>query len=618
MILSFNKLFKIFDNTFIAKRLPFLLSAVAIVSGLLTYATISYGGVSLAQRTFITMPFILFDVIIAVLLTVVIVNRVVLIFKEQRRGAIGAHLHITIISIFSLVTMTPSIVVAILAVTFFKSGVSVWFSEPVQSALNDARVVAELYLQEHMRGIRVDAVDVASKVKSLIHYYNLFSEPDRKAFQKELDEILVNQNLEEALIFLVNQHDKMTTSISSSLAFSLELAAVEETNVEELNIAASGEIVVKEHRGMVQALTYINSDLQDISMYMWIGKGIDKNIIKYVTKARDSTRYYNDLLKNQHQFQIILITLFALSSILLLLAAIWTGITLANILVLPITRLIAAADSVSKGDLSVRVEEIPVRNELDNLVQSFNRMTEMLEKQNKDLIISEKKSAWSDIARKIAHEVKNPLTPIQLSAERLKRKYLKEITTDPDVFTKCIDTIIRQVSHIESLINEFSTFARMPEPVMEYVNMTQLIRDAIFLQKQAFPNITFHTHWPDTWVIWICDAQQIMQVMTNLLQNAANAITENGKTNGNIWIMMRPFNHKLNIIIEDDGPGFPQEQRERLFEPYYTTREKGTGLGMAIVLRIITEHSGKLELKDAFNHVGARVEITLPNLKIKD
>lgn len=611
----FRKISDCFRKVFANRYFPFILSCLAIVSGLLTYVFISYGGVSLAKRTSVVMPFVVFNFILITLLSLVIFQKIIWIFKNHKKGVIGSHLHMTIVSLFSIVTMTPAIVVAVLAVIFFKTGVSIWFSQPVKDTLYDANTVAELYLQEHMRSIRGDALIVANKLKLITIGYDLFSVDDRLRLKKELDEIIEQHNLDEALIFAINKNSRLITHISSSLAFSLELSVDENTNWDDLNIAATGEIVVKENQGVMHALSIIDSDLQDSAMYLWVGKEIDQNILKYVTKARDSTKYYNDLLANHKRFQIILITLFALASLLLLLASIWIGILLAGFLVEPITKLIEAADSVSNGDLSIRVDEISHNNELNSLIRSFNRMTERLEKQNKDLIISEKKSAWSDIARKIAHEVKNPLTPIQLSAERLKKKFIKEIKTDPDTFTKCVDTIIRQVSHIENLINEFSTFARMPEAVIKPVNITQIIREVVFLQRQVYQKIKFVMEFPKETVLWACDSSQISRLLINIIQNACNSITENNiNEEGQVTIFVYDNYDNLQIFIEDNGPGFPKDNREKLFEPYYTTRKKGTGLGMAIVLRIVTDHFGTMELKDANGHQGALVEINLPRL----
>jgi two-component system nitrogen regulation sensor histidine kinase NtrY len=602
-----------------ARRLPFIISSIAIFSGLLTYAIISYGGVSLAKSTSTVAPFMIFDVLIIFMLACTIVNRVKAMYLEQKRGAIGARLHITIISVFSLVTITPSILMGILAITFFKSGVSVWFSQPVKNTLNEASVVAELYLQEHIKNIKIDADYFSTKIAA--SNCDLFVEQDYNKFRDELDELVDKMHLDEAFVYCVDPNQKRSTSVSSSLAIFLELDFLtkEDANVEEFMTVEAGDVAIKEKNGKVQAMKKIEGGRANAVMYLWISKCIDKNILKYVTTTRDSTRYYNELLKNQHQFQVVLLVLFALSSILLLLGATWTGISLANILVTPITRLIAAAERVSEGDYTVRISDVSSKNELDKLVKSFNKMTERLDRQNKDLIISERNSAWSDIAKKIAHEVKNPLTPIQLAAERLKRKYKAEIRSDPETFIKCIDTIIRQVSHIENLISEFSAFARMPEANMEPVNMNQLARDAVFMQNQAAPDIRFQIKASHPFIIWHCDSHQMSQVLTNLLQNAVNAIREREDPNkptqdvGAIVVDLALQENRLFIVIEDNGPGFPVEKRERLFEPYYTTRTKGTGLGMSIVLRIVSEHTGTMELKDAIGHVGARVEISLPN-----
>jgi two-component system nitrogen regulation sensor histidine kinase NtrY len=613
-------IFRIFENTVAERRLPFITSAIAIFSGLSTYAVISYGGISLTKRASIVVPFVIFDALIILLLAFTIVNRIRVMFIEQRRGAIGARLHITIISIFSLVTITPAILMGILAITFFKSGVSVWFSQPVKNALNEASTVAELYLQEHIKNIRVDANMFAGKIAA--NSCDLFEERDRKIFREELDKLVDKMRLDEAFVYYADANKKKTTFVSSSLAIFLELDFFtrSDTNAADFVTVESGDIAIEEKNGKVQAMKKVEQMRTNTVMYLWISKCIDKNILKYVTNTRDSTRYYNELLDNQTQFQLIIVILFALSSILLLLATTWAGISLANVLVSPITRLIAAADRVSEGDYTVRIPEVRTKNELDKLVESFNKMTARLERQNKDLIISERNSAWSDIAKKIAHEVKNPLTPIQLAAERLKRKYKAEIRSDPGTFIKCIDTIIRQVSHIENLISEFSAFARMPEANMESVNMNQLVRDVVFMHSQANPNISFTVDASHPFIIWHCDSQQMSQVLTNLLQNAANAINERDGTNahslypqGTILVGISLQLGHLLLVVEDNGPGFPVEKRERLFEPYYTTRSKGTGLGMSIVLRIVTEHAGTMDLKDAVGHPGARVEVLLSN-----
>ena len=212
------------------------------------------------------------------------------------------------------------------------------------------------------------------------------------------------------------------------------------------------------------------------------------------------------------------------------------------------------------------------------------------------LLSAQRQAAWAEVARRIAHEVKNPLTPIRLSAERLERKYLKQIGEDRDSFTNAIATIIRQVDTIGRLINEFSAFARMPAPVLREENVGELVRDAVFLQQSAWPRIQFTVELPSKPVRLICDGQKVTQALTNLLQNSINALSEGQRAPPwTIVVRVREHDTNVQLEVEDNGQGFPADG-ERLFEPYVTTRAKGTGLGLAIVKKIMEEHGGSVEL----------------------
>lgn len=251
-----------------------------------------------------------------------------------------------------------------------------------------------------------------------------------------------------------------------------------------------------------------------------------------------------------------------------------------------------------------------------------------------DLLSAQRKAAWADVARRIAHEIKNPLTPIQLSAERLKKKYLKQITQDPETFTTCTETIIRQVGDIGRMVDEFSSFARMPQPVMERHDLLELCRQSIFLQKTAFPQIEFSFHCDSEALEMDLDSSLMGQALTNLLKNAAESIQHQiedggGKDRGSkddkdkksgrkkatpagrVEVSVAPSDDRVEIIIEDDGRGFPEHSRETLTEPYVTTRDKGTGLGLAIVKKIMEDHRGTLVLEDRAKG-GARVRLILP------
>ncbi len=243
--------------------------------------------------------------------------------------------------------------------------------------------------------------------------------------------------------------------------------------------------------------------------------------------------------------------------------------------------------------------------DLEGFVVTFDDITE--------LVSAQRTSAWADIARRIAHEIKNPLTPIQLSAERLKRKYRNEVSSDPHVFSQCTDTIIRQVGDIGRMIDEFSAFARMPAPNFHREDLRDLVRQALFMQQVAHPDIAFESTLPDGAVELMCDRHQTAQVLTNLLQNAADAIeesrtAEDAGSPGRIEVSVRDEGPSVTVEISDNGPGLPEERGERLFEPYVTTRSTGTGLGLAIAKKVMEDHAGGLFLENGSGG-GARARL---------
>ncbi|MBV9692108.1 MAG: PAS domain-containing sensor histidine kinase [Alphaproteobacteria bacterium] len=234
-----------------------------------------------------------------------------------------------------------------------------------------------------------------------------------------------------------------------------------------------------------------------------------------------------------------------------------------------------------------------------------------------ELVSAQRTAAWADVARRIAHEIKNPLTPIQLSAERLKRKYGKEVSTDPEVFEQCTDTIIRQVGDIGRMVDEFSSFARMPTPVMRRENAQELVQQAVFLQRVANPHIAYETRLPKDALWFECDGRLVTQALTNVIKNAGEGIAarlEKGdETPGRIAVLIETPQDKIVFRVRDNGIGLPPEHRHRLTEPYVTTRAKGTGLGLAIVRKVMEDHGGDIVLQDAEGEAhGAEVVLTFP------
>jgi len=271
----------------------------------------------------------------------------------------------------------------------------------------------------------------------------------------------------------------------------------------------------------------------------------------------------------------------------------------------------ASGEAAIKRDGTARTLSVQVNTESGHagFVVTFDDITE--------LVSAQRTAAWADVARRIAHEIKNPLTPIQLSAERLKRKYAREVETDPEVFSQCTDTIIRQVGDIGRMVDEFSSFARMPSPMMRRENLQELLQQAVFLQRVAHSTIAFETRFPQAPVYADCDGRLLSQALTNVLKNAAEAvearIAEGDSVSGRIAVGLEASDDAAVIRIRDNGIGLPPEHRHRLTEPYVTTRAKGTGLGLAIVRKIMEDHGGELAIADLGEEDrGAEVRLTLP------
>jgi two-component system, NtrC family, nitrogen regulation sensor histidine kinase NtrY len=467
------------------------------------------------------------------------------------------------------------------------------------------------------------------------------------------------------------------------------------------------------------------------SEYLYAYRILSPVVIEQLTKTQDAKAEYDRLLKQRFGVQLTFALVYALVSLIFLLASIWAGMWFSDRLVAPIVQLLEAARNVAQGDFNAKVNVIDGPGDLITLSQTFNMMTDQvrlhqnqlvetneqlddrrrfteamlagvsagvigidehdrislvnrsalsllnhtenelmghqlsavlpamadiyetaLSKPNgsaegqvemnvagqdlsfvvrittersdivehgyvltfddiTQLVSAQRNSAWSDIARRIAHEIKNPLTPIQLSAERLKRKYLKEITTDKHVFEQCTDTIIRQVGDLGRIVDEFSSFARMPKAVPELNDLAATIQEATVLQRVSSSEIDIVTKAQVSDLKFPFDRRLITQAITNLVKNAREAIeARDAPTKKGRIVVETGVDHLAPYIrVTDNGIGLPQENRNRLAEPYMTTREKGTGLGLAIVKRIMEEHGGRLKLEDAPSGSGASITL---------
>jgi len=662
------------------------------------------------------------DLIVLLLLAVVIAWRVVALWVERRRGSAGSRLHVRMVRLFGFVSVVPAIIVALASIVFFNYGLQSWLSTQVRTALEESVAVAEAYLHEHKQNIRADVLAMAQDLsRDVIQLEN-----NPQLFTRVVDFQTRVRELSEAVVF----DGSGAVRARSGFSYMLEIDPIPPNALEQ---ARKGEVAILTGTDddRVRALVRLDGFLD---MYLFVGRVVDPKVVAHTTRTRGAVQRFERLEFQRTGMQVSFAFVFVGIALVLLLSASWVGLLMASQLSRPLSALIAATERVRAGDLTARVPERGAPDEIGSLSRAFNRMTNDLEQNRRelleanrqldqrrrfteavlegvsagvigldgdgrinlpnasasillgltadkmvgqplekvvpemaglmegarrlrgghpveaevrvqqeketrtlltrvsverdgdqiigyvvtfddvsDLVAAQRKAAWADVARRIAHEIRNPLTPIQLSAERLKRKYLKEIASDPETFVTCTDTIVRHVGDIGRMVDEFSSFARVPAPVMRLENLTDLCRQVVFLQRNAHNDISITTDLPNEAIYYRCDGRQVSQALTNLLLNAAEAIEGRGDAAepGRIVVRLRFGDGRTAIEVEDNGRGLPQEARERLTEPYYTTRLKGTGLGLAIVKKIMEDHGGRLRLEDGPDG-GARVLLELP------
>ena len=662
------------------------------------------------------------------------------LWRARRAREAGARLHVRIVALFALVAVIPAVLVAIVANITFAQGADHWFSSPTQRVVEASQQVAEQYIEAQLLSLREVVRAIKQDVETI---QPLFLAGDWERFQQALNPLTDLYGV--AGVILVDV-DGAVVRASQEPAQLVEFPAPTVELVQDAAAAAPEPLIVtpqpvEGQDGQLRAFAVglvVLDNYAELALY--IVAEFQPEAVGYIQAAAENTAAYQALLNIRSGMELVFGLIYFGVALMVLAAAIWMGLAVANRLVSPIGRLITAADNVAKGDLSV---EVPVRKsdgDLATLGDSFNEMTHQLGAQRRellaasdqdnsrrrfieavlsgvtagvigidpegkitvfnrsaldlidhggpatlgaqirglvpelgtvlaasatdrrsehrdqitllrsgkartinvrvtterslaekteyvitldditDLLAAQRTSVWADVARRIAHEIKNPLTPIQLSAERLRRKFGSRIDEDRGVFDQCTDTIIRQVADIGRMVDEFSSFARMPKPSLEVVDVREGLRDAVFLMQVGHPDVDVTVDLPDEPMTGRFDVRLLSQVITNLIKNGIEAIdaVEPSAERGHVEVSGSTSHGALIIDVIDDGIGLPHENRQLLHEPYMTTREKGTGLGLAIVRKIVEEHSGTIELMDAPDVAeggqGAMVRLSFPKL----
>ncbi|MEK6745945.1 MAG: PAS domain-containing sensor histidine kinase [Pseudomonadota bacterium] len=704
------------------RRNLLLIAVVAVcISLLVTYSIMYNAPTNFGMKPKRMMTLLAVNVGLFALIIAIIATRIFWLWRTIRAGSSGTKLQKRIVLMFSLVTISPAIVVSIFSALFFNLGIQTWFNERVQRTVEESRVVAEAYLAEHKENIRADAIAMAG---DLSHVTDLImSNP------AEFNRTVATQSaLRELTEAVVIQHNRIIAQGRFSFALAFE------TLPQDLIERAAGDevVIMTNETDRVRALIKIPGI---VDSYLIVGRLVDGKVVDHMQNAQGAVSEYNNLKNQMDRFQITFSMVFVALALLLLICSVWYGMVFASSLIRPIRYLVQASERVRGGDFSARIEDDSSKDEFGTLSRSFNRMTEQLEAQRGELmyanrrlderrrftetvlsgvsagvvaldsqknitlynrssvailnrinkilvegenisnflpeieellakaeslftdieegtvilvdsektitlhvrvtvehvgneiegfivtfdditqlVVAQRTAAWADVARRVAHEIKNPLTPIQLSAERIKRKYLKFISEDEENFIKYTDTITKHVADIGKMVDEFVSFAKMPATRFMDEDIVALVKKSVFSAQVTCPNYDFQLFLPDKPVIFKCDERQMTQVMTNLLKNAAEAIDEcnNRDSKGRIKVTVEQDPERLNITVEDNGSGFRTSDINKMLEPYVTTRSKGTGLGLSIVKKIVDDHNGLINIE---NVDGGGAKVTLSFLQ---
>lgn len=673
-----------------------------------------------------TIIWIVTGVLVLLVIALVVTEAVLLVQARMQRQA-GSGMQIRMVTMFALVASIPAALVAVVATIALNQGLDQWFSERTRAMVESSRLVARSYMLEHAQVLRDDVIWVASELEQSRATYD----EDQGRFQRILTALAVTRSLPFTSLVTSKGETLMRAQIAVQGAYPQLPEGITDGLVEGIPAAiAPGRI------NLVGSVIKLRG-YEDT--YLFVARPVEAEVLEYMQLTDENITEYRQYASNRLVFQITFTIMYVGLAVVLLLAALWIGIALANRFVDPIRNLMIASSRVSRGDLDVQVPVQEGRGDLRDLSNGFNRMTlqlksqrealvtanemnekrrqfteavvegvsagiigldpfgavtlvnaracEMLDRDEIDLMgepvekvmpqlaptlerarsarrgqvrdqiqlgnetdrrtyqvqltregsiteskgyvltfdditdleLAQRTSAWADVARRIAHEIKNPLTPIQLSAERLRRRYGSKLEDDREVFDKCINTIVRQVGDIGRMVDEFSAFARMPEAAPEIADLSDTIRQAVFLESVRLPEVTINTFLPAEAIHAWFDSRLIAQSLTNLIKNAVEAFESIDMSSDwvpTITVEAQIEGSHARIAVSDNGKGWPKDNRQRLLEPYMTTREKGTGLGLAIVAKIIEQHGGIVELIDAepdpAGRIGACVTFTLP------
>jgi two-component system, NtrC family, nitrogen regulation sensor histidine kinase NtrY len=506
------------------------------------------------------------------------------------------------ITFFALFTLIPSILISLFSLFLLSYALDKYLDKKITTAVNNSYEIAKSYTEEVRTKTQTEIILIAFDLNKSINFLNT----NINQFKSFLNTQKLIRGVDEVHIIEGNGN--------------LYLSTLENNNLYTPPLLEALEMVQNDKRPLKIINAFENQTASIIKLenfdgkYLYIVKYLDKKISQYLLESQEALNFYYTVLNKQTGIKISFVFIYLVIVSLLLFLSISIAIRFSSRFFRSINNLIIASTNIGKGNLDIRVPEIKTDKDMEVLNQNFNLMIDQLKSQQEKLIIKERHEAWENLARKLAHEIKNPLTPIQLTVDRLKSKYSEKIEDqDKNDFSKSLMVIGKQIKQIENLVNEFSDFARMPKPILKDNNLVSLIKDNIRLTNELDSEIEIDFKFEKQEVLLNSDSEQLSRVFFNLLKNAIESVQEkkinNENFKGRIDITLNEVEGRIDFIIIDNGLGFGifADNIKDILNPYFTTKTKGTGLGLAIVNKIINDHNGKINFIPLDD--GAKIEI---------
>ena len=577
-----------------------LLSSITLSIGFLTFLTfIDRSFIDLNQKNL--QYLLIINIFLLILLFILIFFEIKNSIKNDidKDGLTSNKKYITY---FSLFTLIPSILISVFSLFLFSFALEKYFDKKVSTVVNNSYELAKSYVQEVRNNIQSDIILIAFDTNKSAKFLN-DNESDYLRFLntqriiRDVDEIHIIDDNKNLIFSSLEDKSKYKTPLDEAINLVLD----DDRPLKIINAPQNMSAAIMR----LQAFE---------NRFLYVVKYLGKDISRYLTQSQEAINFYYTVEEKSTGIKISFAIIYIIIVTLLLFLSITIAIRFSSRFFRSINNLILASTAIGDGDLNTKVPEIKTDKDLEILNRNFNSMISRLKNQQEKLIINERHEAWGSLARKLAHEIKNPLTPLQLTIDRMKTKYTDQLMSKEKInFKESLKIINNQIKQIESLVNEFSDFARMPKPVFKNNNLIKIISESIKLLSEIDHTIKIEFINDHKEISFNCDKEQLNRVFFNLIKNSIESIQQKAEKkvifNKKISIEILSNNDHIKFILIDNGIGFEEIKNDlkKILNPYFTTKKNGTGLGLSIVNKIINDHNGELLFIPIIE--GAKIEI---------